>query len=75
MSRREEAQNMFVASHESNGDQENHEQTEENSNVMEMVEMFMGMVKILKAELKTIGFEEEESQVRLIQTFFESREF
>ena len=39
---------------------------------MEMAEMFLGVVKILKTELKTIGFEEEDHQVELIQTFFDS---
>lgn len=71
MSRREEAQSMpgMRGPHESNGDQETQDQKED---IMEMAEMFLGVVKILKTELKTIGFEEEDHQVELIQTFFDS---
>ena len=39
--------------------------------IFEMVDMFTDTVKVLRAELKSMGFEEE-YQVQLIRTFFET---
>ena len=78
MSRREEA---FQNIENKQNDQQFHEVHEEGNekngkesglDLMEMVRLFQDVVKTLKNGLNEIGFEEEDHQVELIQTFFDS---